>query len=420
MPNNSKPTIVFLTSGWANVDENIREGKAPGGVPSVVRSWTTCLEHGWDVHVFIETRCEEGRPNETEELGGVKFHWITPAFPKFTRWLADRQLYGWFKIFWIISQLKMICRLKKSKVKPDIIYAMRSTFALFALIWAHFCKAKVVLRCYGTFLYDAWFAKKDWFTRIKLLGPLMLFKLPFDLLIMTNDGTQGDKVAKWAGFDMDKFWFRINGVNKDLKIDGFDSSIVRKEIGISENDHMIMTLGRLTYWKRIDRIINAIPDIQRKFPDIKLVIVGSGELRGELEKQVKKLKLENTVIFMGSITHEQVKYYLNTTDIFIMPNDVTNMCSTLIEALTAGCCVVTRDVGSTAEIVTDDVNAIVLKKEESEAEDFAKAIIGLFNSPERIERLKRNAYEQAMHQFYTWDERMQMEVDELKRLLTDG
>ena len=55
-----KTTIFFLTTIWSNVDQNIREGKTPGGVPSIARMWTTCLEHGWEVHVFIETRTEKG------------------------------------------------------------------------------------------------------------------------------------------------------------------------------------------------------------------------------------------------------------------------------------------------------------------------------------------------------------------------
>lgn len=417
MEKDKKPTIVFLTTTWTNVDKNVREGKAPGGVPSISRIWTTCLKHGWDVHVFIETRTEQGWPDDTVEMDGVHFHWIRPAFSRFTKWLSDRKLYGWFKIFWLISQIRMANRLRKSKVKPDIIYCMRSTFAVFGYCYAKLRKNKIVLREYGTFVYDAWFEGKSWRERLRTIGPLLLFKIPFDLFIMTNDGTQGDKVAMRVGFNMERFWFPINGVNKGLRLPGFNKTEFKEKIGIPGDDMMLMTLGRLTYWKRLDRIIGAMPDILKEFPKAKLIIVGSGESKDELERQVASLGLVESVKFVGAVTHEEIKYYLNTTDIFVMPNDVTNMCSTLIEALSAGCCVITRDVGSTTEVVTNEKNAIVLDKHKSEAHDFACAIIEMLKNPDKIERLKNAAACDAVNRFCTWDERMEKEFEKLTSLI---
>jgi len=408
-------TIVFLTSKWTNVDDNIRKGKAPGGVPSISRAWTVFNEHGWNVHVFVLAQTDPGWPDETVELSGVTFHWIKPPLPKLTKWLADKYLIGWLKIFSFMWQMKMIKRLRKAKLKPDIVYCMRSTFALLGLIWARLRGAKCVLRWYGTFLYDTWFVKKNWLMRIKLLPPLLLFKLPFDMLIMTNDGTQGDKIAQWMKFDPDRFWFPINGVNKSLKIDGYDAAAFKESIGVSKESPMLLTLGRLTYWKRLDRIINAMKTILKEFPNTKLVIVGSGELREKLGSLCQELGVEDSVQFMGSITHDEIKYYLNAADIFVMPNDVTNMCSTLIESLIAGCCVVTRDVGSTTEVVSDDDNAIVLSP--GEADEFAKAIVELLRDPNKRERLASSAHSQALKKFVTWEERMEEEFTRISHLV---
>ncbi len=55
MKKNRKPIIAFVTEAWQNVDDNIRRGEQPGGVPSVVLIWTACLQHGFEVHVFIQT-----------------------------------------------------------------------------------------------------------------------------------------------------------------------------------------------------------------------------------------------------------------------------------------------------------------------------------------------------------------------------
>jgi len=415
MENNVKPTIVFLTSGWTGVDKNIREGKSPSGVPSISKAWTIFCQKGWNVHVFMQTDVTPDWPAETTELNGVIFHWIQPAFYKFTKWLMNHRLYGWFKIFWLISQIRMANRLRKSKVKPDVIYSMRSVYALLGYFWARLRKCKIVLREYGTFGYDAWFVNKSWSGRLLTLGPLLLFKIPFDLFIMTNDGTQGDKVAKWANFDMNKFWFPINGVNKNLKLENFNKADFKEKIGIPRDYMMLMTLGRLTSWKRLDRIIDAMPDVLMEYPKTTLVVVGSGESKDAFKERAVKLGVSESIKFIGAVTNDEIKYYLNTTDLFLMPYDVSNLSNTLIEALTAGCCVVTRDVGSTTEIVKDDDNAVVLSH--GEADDFAQAVIKLLKDPERRNRLATKAHRQAMERFVTWEERMENEFVRINELI---
>jgi glycosyltransferase involved in cell wall biosynthesis len=416
MTENRKPVIAFLTVAWQDVDDNIRRGKPPGGVPSVVRIWTTCLKKGFEVHVFIQSRTELGWPKKTIELGGITFHWINPAFRRLTSWLRHKHLLGLFKPIWLLSQIKMIFRIYFSRVKPDVIYAMRSTFVMAGWFWSRKTGAKFVQRHYGVWSYDAWFNKKKWLPRINSLGELLCFKIPSDLCIVTNDGTGGHKVAEWAGFPMDRFRFWINGVKRPLRIPDFDEAAFKERIGLMKDTLMLMTLGRLTFWKRLDRVIDAMPSILAEVPETRLVIVGGGELREDLEARVEHLELSDSVILAGPVPHDMIKEYLNACDIFLIVNDLTNMCSTLIEALTTGCCVVTRDVGSTTDIVTHDQNAIVLKS--GEADDIAAAVLNLLKNPQKRKRLAEEAYKRAMKDFKTWEERTEMEVAEIQGLIT--
>lgn len=416
MKKNRKPIIVFVTEAWQGVDDNIRRGEPPGGVPSIAFIWATCLKHGFEVHVFIQTALEPDWPKETVELEGVIFHWINRPFRRITNWLRNKRLIGLCKPLWMLWQVKMLLRIFSSKVKPDVIYSMRTTFVVTGWLWSRIVGAKIIQRLYGVWLYDVWFEQKKWLPRINALGELLCFRIPTNLCIVTNDGTRGQKAAEWAGFPMERLRFWINGVNKLLRIPDFNAAAFKERIGLAKDTPMLMTLGRLAFWKRWDRIIDAMPSILAEVPEARLVIVGGGELREDLEAQVARLGLSDYVIFTGPEHHDAIKEYLNACDIFLIAQDRTNLCSTLIEALTAGCCVVTRDIGSTTEIVTHNQNAIVLKP--GEADDISKAVLDLLKEPQKRQRLANGAYERAMKDFQTWDERMEMEVAEIQRLIT--
>jgi glycosyltransferase involved in cell wall biosynthesis len=77
---------------------------------------------------------------------------------------------------------------------------------------------------------------------------------------------------------------------------------------------------------------------------------------------------------------------------------------------------VTRDAGSTTDIVTDGQNAVVLNP--GEAQDVARTVVRLLKDSSERELLGQAAYERAMEDFQTWDERIAMEIEEIKRLVT--
>lgn len=414
----AKPTIVFLTPAWQDIDSNIREGKQPGGVQSVSQIWTSCLKDGFDVHVFILTPISSRWPKETTELGGVHFHWVRVPFQRITKWLSKNHLMYLGKLLWVIWQFKMLFRIWTSRVKPDVVYAMRPTFSVLGWLWARLVKAKSIVRIYGVWSYHAWFEQKGWTLRIKTLGEMLTMRIPGDLCIITNDGTGGAKSAEWLGVPSSRLRFWINGVDHSLRIHNFDTKAFKHRLGLGPDTPMLLTLGRLTRWKRLDRVLDAMKSILKEVPEARLVIVGGGELRDTLQQQVNRLGLADHVTFVGAVPHDEIVNYLNACDLFLMTNDLTNMCSTMIEALTTGCCVVTRDIGSTTDIVTDGQNAVVLNP--GEARDVARAVVTLLKDPSERDRLGQAAHERAMRDFQTWDERMTMEVEEIKQLISAG
>ncbi|MCG2814704.1 MAG: glycosyltransferase family 4 protein, partial [Candidatus Aminicenantes bacterium] len=130
-------------------------------------------------------------------------------------------------------------------------------------------------------------------------------KVPADLFIMTDDGTQGDKVLSRLGVEKSKVRFWMNGVNKEIFDPNFNPAEFKKSLHIPEQTKILLSVSRLVQWKRVDRIIKAMPLIVKSEPDTLLLIVGDGPGRNNLEKLSRNLSLQNRLVFFGALPHPE-------------------------------------------------------------------------------------------------------------------
>lgn len=111
---------------------------------------------------------------------------------------------------------------------------------------------------------------------------------------------------------------------------------IRQELGLKDSDYVLLTLSRIASEKKISRILDVMPVIIDKFPNVKLVIAGDGPDVQELKDQIARLTLENYVLFTGSIDHEDVGNYYRMADLFVSASDTETQGLTYIEALAEG------------------------------------------------------------------------------------
>lgn len=122
----------------------------------------------------------------------------------------------------------------------------------------------------------------------------------------------------------------LTAINENPKRD------VRKELGISPQDKIILTLSRVAAEKKIDQILDVLPSILEEEPNLKFVIAGDGPDMQPLKDQVARLSLEEYVIFTGSVEHSDVGNYYRMADLFVSASDTETQGLTYIEALAAG------------------------------------------------------------------------------------
>ncbi|MBC6342379.1 glycosyltransferase family 4 protein [Lactobacillus kimbladii] len=140
----------------------------------------------------------------------------------------------------------------------------------------------------------------------------------------------------------------INSLNKLETVD------VRKELDIPDDVPVLLTLSRVAEEKKIDRILNAMPEIIDEFPKTRLVIAGDGPDMEVLQEQVERLTLEDSVIFTGDIPHDDVGSYYKMADLFVSASDTETQGLTYIEALASGTKCVVYDTDYTEHVFDDE------------------------------------------------------------------
>lgn len=153
-----------------------------------------------------------------------------------------------------------------------------------------------------------------------------------------------------------KIPIRVIPTGVDIKsMNEADNRDIRAELDIDKNAPVILTLSRIAAEKKIDHILDVMPDIMEEFPKVKLVIAGDGPDVKMLKEHVERLTLEDYVIFTGAIPHEDVGNYYKMADLFVTASDTETQGLTYIEALAAGTQCVVYDTDYTEHVFDDEM-----------------------------------------------------------------
>lgn len=98
-----------------------------------------------------------------------------------------------------------------------------------------------------------------------------------------------------------------------------DSSEVRRKWGLQESDQVIVFVGTLFEFSGLDGFIRQFPEVIREIPEAKLLIVGDGAQRPQLERIIAELGLEKQVIITGFQPYQTMPQYINLATVCINP-----------------------------------------------------------------------------------------------------
>ncbi len=170
---------------------------------------------------------------------------------------------------------------------------------------------------------------------------------------------------------------------------------VKKALSITQDAPIIVSVGRLIEKKGFHYVIHALPQILRKFPKTRYIIVGDGDMRDTLEKEAIKAGVIDHIHFVGNITRQDIGGFYSLADVIVVPSikdregNIDDRPVALIEAMACGRAVVVSKLPGNANTVEHGKSGILVPPKDPQA--IAGAVISLLESRRSRNRLGRQA-----------------------------
>jgi L-malate glycosyltransferase len=180
--------------------------------------------------------------------------------------------------------------------------------------------------------------------------------------VLINDGIQASKIEMIrSGVDVHKFDNCM--VNK----------VLRSSLNIPENAILVGTVAALVGHKDYPNFLRAAEKVIQKSDNIHFIAVGDGPKQEEIFNFANSLNLQGKFHFLGY--RDDVGSILKTIDIFVLASRLEGLGTSVLDAMSIGLAVIGTDAGGIPEMIENEVNGIVVPKENQEA--LAEAILKL-------------------------------------------
>lgn len=209
------------------------------------------------------------------------------------------------------------------------------------------------------------------------------------------------RTMRIAGVAAERLRVIPNGIDPsrfDLEL---SPNLVREKYGLG--DHIVLGFsGFVRPWHGIDKIIRLIAEVSEKFP-VKLLMVGDGPIRGDLERLADSLGIRRHVIFTGVVQRNEIADHIAAFDIALQP-DATEYASPLklIEYMSMGKAILAPDQANIRELLEHGQTALLFDKKSFGG--LRDALMQLVADSEMRRRLGSAAAAQVRGRPLTWRE----------------
>jgi glycosyltransferase involved in cell wall biosynthesis len=167
-----------------------------------------------------------------------------------------------------------------------------------------------------------------------------------DQALAAGIGTPEQYVTIYSGMEVERYL--DPGAEPGERRDG-----VRAALGFAPEDLVVGTVARLTELKGHDDLLDALGDLMRERPDVKLLWVGDGWWRERLLGRVDALGLREQVVTTGLVPSEEIPRFLRAMDVLAHPSYREGLPRAVVQGMLSGLAAVAYDVDGTREVLID-------------------------------------------------------------------
>jgi glycosyltransferase involved in cell wall biosynthesis len=364
---------------------------------------------GYELHLLIP------KPNAPSDLPfeGLFVHTYFNFFSATATWPTALKRIVWPALFNFIVTPKTAALGRK--VEPDFVlgHSHYSSFPCFVARKLLGVPAGVKLFGVMDLVHTEWPKPKYYFKNFEQIAAL---KIPQDVWIILDDGTQGREAAMRHGVPEEKIRFLPNGINVEWAEGRYDRKRVRDGMGIPDDAVVVLFLARLVASKRPEMLLEAARLVVERAPRaVRFVVAGDGSSREGCERLAQSLGLDDRVRFTGAVEHARVPELMTACDIFVSTSRLTNVAIPTCEAMVCGLPVVGFDVGATRNVIIDRETGFVVP--DGDVEKLADTIVKLAEDETLRRRMGEKSKARAKEIFTGWEERIDEELNVIEELI---
>jgi len=304
--------------------------------------------------------------------------------------------------------MKMLKAAISKKEDYDIIH-LHSGFGAKVIAWSlkniYRTKTPIVMTFHGTFIgtYNTFYPFP--ISKIfDIVSKRIMVGSHCDRYMVVDDGTHAENVLRG---EIPESKIRKHYHAVDCKT--FKPKKIRKK------GKIISFIGRLDPFKGIDIFIKSIPDICKKYKNVKFLLVGGGPLLNDLKELVKELGVESKVEFVGSVPHSKIPYYVNLSDCLVF-SDIRGFKNrdyfslVMSEAMACGALYL-----SSSHPRKEWKCQTWIPIEKPDPKEIATKLLKILENPKRYEKIRKNARKVAL-KYFNWDKIIELYYNEFNSL----
>jgi glycosyltransferase involved in cell wall biosynthesis len=154
--------------------------------------------------------------------------------------------------------------------------------------------------------------------------------------------------------------------------------VLRAEFSVASDEKLFLTIGRMVRQKNHLRMVDAFALLVKSRPNCKLMIIGDGGFKDEIELRVKQLGVSDKVILLGS--RKDIHQFYVMSDITLLSSDHEGFCIAAMEGLAFGAPLVSTRVAGVVEYLEDGKNGFFAEKTPEDLAEKMEKIVDLSES----------------------------------------
>ena len=228
--------------------------------------------------------------------------------------------------------------------------------------------------------------KQNYFSRHK-------YGKNIDAIIAISEGVK--EVLIKGGIQEEAIKVIPSGIDFSPYEEASSSDYLRQEFSFAPDDYLVGIVAHLAEHKGHKYLIQATKKLKEHTDKIKVIIVGGGPLKFELDEQAKQLKVKDIVYFLGF--REDIPRILSSLDLFVLSSYLEGLGSSLLDAMACRLPVVATRTGGIPEVVAHGKTGLLVPPRSPSA--LAKAILKLYEDRDLASRLGQKGYEVVRQKF---------------------